>query len=104
MSTSAGGVPQPRRRHHQEPPDLAGYVPVRLPLAVAPLFEDWLSRHYPDRKDKILNRIRSIRGGKLNESTFHARMRGHGPFSEQMSTLFDVATRKAGIDGEFPGL
>ena len=43
----------------------AAYVPVRLPGAVRPLFEDWLERHYPDRKDKVLGRIREIRGGKL---------------------------------------
>jgi len=82
----------------------AGYVPVRLPSGVAPLFEDWLARHYPGRKDKVLNRIRSLRDGKLNESTFHARMRGHGQFAQQMSRLFEVAKRKAGIDGKFPTL
>ena len=41
----------------------AAYVPVRLPYGVAPLFEDWLGRHFPDRKDKVLNRIRSMRDG-----------------------------------------
>ena len=41
----------------------AGYTLVRLPLAVAPLFEDWLGRHYPDRKDKVLERIRAMRAG-----------------------------------------
>jgi DNA repair photolyase len=82
----------------------AGFVPVRLPLDVAPLFEDWLGRHYPDRKDKVLNRIRSVRGGKLNDSNFHTRMRGEGVFAEQMKSMFDVASRRAGLDGPSPDL
>ena len=79
-----------------------GFVPVRLPLEVAPLFEDWLARHYPDRKDKVLNRIRDLRGGKLNDSNFHTRMVGQGGWSEQMKSMFDLAKRKAGLDKPFP--
>jgi DNA repair photolyase len=77
----------------------AGYVPVRLPYAVAPLFEDWLARHFPDRKDKVLNRIRSLRGGKLNDPNFNTRMKGAGQFAEQMGQMFALAKRKAGIEG-----
>jgi DNA repair photolyase len=77
----------------------ASYVTLRLPYAVAPLFEDWLTRHFPDRKDKVLNRIRSIRGGKLNDPQFGSRMRGEGIFAEQIARIFDVACRKAGIGG-----
>jgi DNA repair photolyase len=82
----------------------AGFVPVRLPLDVAPLFEDWLARHYPDRKDKVLNRIRDLRGGKLNDSNFHSRIVGQGPWADQLKALFDVAKRKAGLDRAFPEL
>ena len=78
-----------------------GYVPVRLPFAVAPLFEQWLSRHYPDRKDKVLNRIRDLRGGKLNDSNFHSRMRGQGVFADQIANMFQLARRKAGLDRPF---
>lgn len=78
----------------------AGYVTLRLPYAVAPLFEDWLGRHFPDRKEKVLNRIRSIREGKLNSSEFGARMRGKGIFAEQIEKMFDVARRKAGFPEE----
>jgi DNA repair photolyase len=81
-----------------------GFVPVRLPLEVAPLFVDWLGRHYPDRKDKVLNRIRDLRGGKLNDSNFHTRMVGRGVWSEQFKTMFDVAQRRAGLDRPFPEL
>ena len=82
----------------------AGFVPVRLPLDVAPMFEDWLARHYPDRKDKVLNRIRSLRGGKLNDANFHTRMHGQGVWAQQIKTVFDVAKRKAGLDRPFAEL
>jgi|SRR5579884_13307 len=82
----------------------AGIVPLRLPYAVAPLFEAWLERHFPDKKEKVLNRIRSIRGGKLNDPRFGSRMEGEGIFSEQIRNLFDLACRKYGIAGRSPTL
>jgi DNA repair photolyase len=54
---------------------------LRLPYAVAPLFEDWLGRHFPDGKEKVLNRIRALRGGKLNNAEFGSRMKGDGIFA-----------------------
>jgi DNA repair photolyase len=81
-----------------------GYVPLRLPHAVKALFEDWLERHYPEKKKKILNRIRAIRGGKLNDPNFHSRMRGEGVFAEQMAELFRLACKKAGIHERRPEL
>ncbi|HEX2225825.1 MAG TPA: PA0069 family radical SAM protein [Candidatus Binatia bacterium] len=82
----------------------AGYVALRLPFAVKSLFEQWLEQHYPERKDKVLNRIRAIRGGKLNDPNFTSRMRGQGLFAQQMSELFDLAKRKAGITRRWPEL
>ena len=83
----------------------AAYVPVRLPGAVAPLFEDWLERHFPERKDKVLNRIRSMRGGRLNDPEFGSRMRGDGVFAGHVDSLFDLGCRRAGIGrGSFPKL
>jgi len=58
----------------------AGHVMLRLPHAVAPLFEQWLTNHFPDKKEKVLGRIRGMRHGKLYESGFGQRMRGDGPF------------------------
>ncbi|HXU77310.1 MAG TPA: PA0069 family radical SAM protein [Methylomirabilota bacterium] len=78
----------------------AGYVMLRLPHAVAPLFEQWLGTHFPDRKEKVLNRLRSMRQGKLNESAFGRRMRGEGIFADQVEALFDVACRKHGLGNE----
>ncbi len=75
----------------------AGFVALRLPYAVAPLFETWLEEHFPQRKDKILNRIRSMRGGRLYDAKFGERMRGQGPFAAQMQTMFDVARKKFGL-------
>ncbi|HEY9510434.1 MAG TPA: PA0069 family radical SAM protein [Verrucomicrobiae bacterium] len=82
----------------------AGYVPLRLPHSVAPLFEHWLQTHFPDRKDNVLNRIRAMRGGKLYQSNFGERMSGEGIFAEQMEKLFEVACRKYGIAGNRPNL
>jgi DNA repair photolyase len=82
----------------------AGYVTLRLPYAVAPLFEQWLTHHFPGRKEKVLNRIRALRGGKLNDSEFGSRMRGEGIFAEQISQMFHVARRKAGLPEHGPEL
>ncbi len=76
----------------------AGCLPVRLPHGVADLFADWLERHFPERKDKVLNRIRDMRGGQLNDPRFGARMRGEGVFAEQIRTLFDTTRRKLGFE------
>ncbi|WP_325167245.1 PA0069 family radical SAM protein [Rubrobacter xylanophilus] len=83
----------------------AGCVPVRLPGAVAPLFEDWLSRHFPDRKEKVLRRIRSMRDGDLNDPRFGSRMRGEGLYASHIARLFEISCRRAGIEpGRFPAL
>jgi len=76
----------------------AGYTIVRLPWAVAPLFERWLEEHFPDRKEKVLGRIRDLRGnGRLNNSNWHTRMTGEGIFAAQIASLFEVGRRRAGI-------
>ncbi len=76
----------------------AGFTVVRLPGAVAGLFEAWLERHFPDRRDKVLNRIREMRGGRLNDPRFGSRMRGEGIFAEQIRVLFESSRRRAGLD------
>jgi DNA repair photolyase len=72
----------------------AGFVLLRLPWAVAPLFEHWLDEHYPDRKQKVLNRVRYLRGGKLYDARWGVRARGEGVFAEQLDAMFDVTCRK----------
>lgn len=80
----------------------AAYILLRLPLAVAPVFVDWLERAVPDRKCKVLARIRDVRGGKLNESEFGRRMTGQGEFADQVRALFRVFARRHGLDGDLP--
>jgi DNA repair photolyase len=79
---------------------MASYVSLRLPYGLKELFEDWLAKHFPDRKEKILNRIRELRGGKLNDANFHSRMRGQGIFADQVSAMFKMGCRRAGIGEE----
>lgn len=81
----------------------AGYTIVRLPWAIAPLFEHWLEEHFPERKEKVLGRIRHLRGNRLNNSQWHTRMTGEGIFSEQIASLFKIGCRRAGL-GERPAL
>ncbi|MEI9895045.1 MAG: PA0069 family radical SAM protein [Chthoniobacter sp.] len=77
--------------------DAAGYTLVRLPLAVEPIFIAWLERHRPGEKEKILGRIREMRGGELYRSEFGKRMSGEGPAAERLSQFFDVSARRAGL-------
>jgi DNA repair photolyase len=82
----------------------AGYVPLRLPLGVAPLFENWLERHFPERKEKVLQGVRALRNGKLNDPRYGTRMRGEGILAKQLETLFAVSGRRAGLPGQRPEL
>src|SRR5437016_3292445 len=78
----------------------AGYKIVRLPWAIAPLFEHWLDEHFPGKKQKVLERIRHIRGGtKLNDARWGTRTKGEGIFAEQIRSMFEVACRRFGIGG-----
>jgi DNA repair photolyase len=70
---------------------------LRLPYANKELFERWLDQHFPQKKDKVLGRVRAIRGGKLNDSRFGSRMRGEGIFADQIAQMFKLASRKAGL-------
>ncbi|MGA3171153.1 MAG: PA0069 family radical SAM protein [Chthoniobacteraceae bacterium] len=76
----------------------AGFTPLRLPGAVAGIFGQWLETHYPDRKEKILNRVREMRGGRLNDPRFGSRMRASGFYAEQMDAMYHVARKAAGFD------
>jgi len=76
----------------------AGYILLRLPLEVKVLFSEWLDSHYPDLKERVLNAIRSTRGGELYKSGFGERMRGEGPIAELLLKRFEIAVRKHGLD------
>ena len=82
----------------------ARYIPLRLPLAVAPLFVSWLERHRPHTKDKVLRLVRELRGGKLNDSRFHLRFQGQGEVARLLRQLFQAGLRKCGLTEEAPEL
>ena len=72
----------------------AGMTIVRLNGSVGPIFEDWVSKNFPDRAPKVLNQIRSAHGGNLNDSEFGRRMKGEGKVAEIINQLFKTAKRK----------
>ena len=82
----------------------AGYVLLRLPLSVAPVFQSWLAANYPDKQARIESLIRSTRGGNLYDSRFGERMHGLGNYAEQIAQNFRVFAHKAGLDGHLPEL
>lgn len=82
----------------------AVFLVLRLPGPVADHFVAWLERHFPERKDKVLARIREVRGGRLDDPAFHSRFRGSGSYADQMRALFRVAARKAGLEPSLPPL
>lgn len=82
----------------------AGYVLLRLPHGLGPLFEQWLRQHYPERCDKVLSRLRDTRGGGIYDARFGSRMRGEGVLAEQITSLFALSCRRAGISSRFPKL
>ena len=77
----------------------AGYILVRLPHGLRELFSDWLATHFPDRRDRVLNRLREARDGNLNDPRFHHRMKGGGEYAEQIGRLFETVRRRVGLDG-----
>lgn len=82
----------------------ASYIVLRLPFGLKALFDDWLRRHHPLRREKILHRLESLRGGRLNDPRFGSRMRGEGLYSDQIEASFRIWTRRLGLDGPRPTL
>ncbi|NDW02839.1 PA0069 family radical SAM protein [Jiella pacifica] len=76
----------------------AGYVLLRLPLEVAPLFKDWLLRHYPNRYRHVLSLLRSMRDGKDYDAEWGKRMRGSGPYAFQIRRRFEMAARRLDLN------
>ncbi len=76
----------------------ASYIVLRLPHGVKELFETWLLQHFPDRKEKVLNRVRALRGGKLYDARYSVRGKGEGPWAEQLRALFHVTRDRLGLN------
>jgi DNA repair photolyase len=77
-----------------------GWIPLRLPHEVAPLFREWLSVHFPERGDKVMSIVRSIRGGRDNDPDFFTRMKPIGVWADLFRARFRVACKRAGIANE----
>jgi DNA repair photolyase len=82
----------------------AGYVLLRLPLTVEPVFLEWLGRTQPLRARRVEQHIRATRGGRLSDAQWGRRMKGHGPIAEQIERLFKVFAHKHGLDRGLPPL
>ncbi len=76
----------------------AGYVLLRLPLEIKALFREWLAEHYPDRAKKVINLIRSMRGGRDYNPCFGERMRGTGPYADLIENRFLAACKRLGLN------
>lgn len=82
----------------------ANYSMLRLPHGVKAVFTAWLQKHLPERADKILGRVRDMRGGELNESAFGQRLRGSGIWAEQVRQLFRVSRERQKLAARGPEL
>ncbi len=82
----------------------AGYLLLRLPHEVQQLFREWLDTHYPARAEKVLGRLREMRGGRLNDPRFGSRMRGHGTHADLLRCRFETARRRLGLSRRGPEL
>jgi len=78
----------------------AGYVMLRLPNELTELFRDWLLVHFPLKAEHVLALIRQLRGGRTNDARCGTRMRGEGDLAALISQRFQLAVRRAGLDGE----
>lgn len=87
-------IPQVMERIAEAGALSAGYTIVRLNGAIGSLFQDWLLKTFPERADKVSNQIKSIHGGKLNDSQWGRRVRGEGQFAENIRQLFQIAKAK----------
>jgi DNA repair photolyase len=81
---------------------VAGFVMLRLPLTVEPVFVEWLNRTHPLQAAKVLQRIRQVRGGKMNDPNFRDRMTGTGEMADQIRRLFKITASKLGFEKQFP--
>ncbi|WP_024848170.1 PA0069 family radical SAM protein [Aminobacter sp. J41] len=85
---------------HQAGAREAGYIILRLPLEVAPVFKDWLLRNYPDRYRHVMSLVRSMRDGKDYDAEWGKRMKGSGPYAWQIGRRFEIAAKRLGLNAE----
>ncbi len=82
----------------------ASYIVLRLPWEVAPLFKGWLEAHFPDRAERVMNRVRDMRGGKDYDASFATRMKGEGLWADLLRQRFANAVRRLGVNARNHGI
>lgn len=82
----------------------ASYIILRLPWEVAPLFKSWLAAHFPDRAERVMNRVRDMRGGKDYDSDFSKRMKGEGIWADLLRQRFRQAVKRLGLNERTNGI
>jgi DNA repair photolyase len=85
----------------------AGYVVLRLPWEVSPLFRQWLEAHFPERAQRVMNRVREMRGGKDYDASFGKRMHGEGVWADMIRQRFEKCVARMGLgvrSGRFSSL
>ncbi|TPE51366.1 PA0069 family radical SAM protein [Amaricoccus solimangrovi] len=82
----------------------AGYIVLRLPREVGPIFRDWLEESFPDRAARVMNLVRQIHGGRDYDPEWGKRMTGEGPIAALIARRFAVASRRLGLDRPWPPL
>jgi DNA repair photolyase len=82
----------------------ANYVVLRLPNELVPVFHDWLAEHCPDRRARVIARLREMRGGRDNDPRFGWRMKGQGPWADMIRMRFRNRVRRLGLDAVRPSL
>ena len=97
-------IPNLLKAAHESGARSAGYVLLRLPLAVRPIFEDWILRTYPLQAERVLSLIRGTRDGNMSDAQWGRRMRGEGPYAETIAATFKTFCKKFGLDAGLPPL
>lgn len=82
----------------------ANYVVLRLPHELVEVFHAWLDEHFPERRARVVARLREMRGGRDNDPRFFWRMRGTGPWADMIRMRIDVRLRRLGLGRERPSL
>jgi DNA repair photolyase len=79
---------------------MAGWIMLRLPNEVRPLFKEWLAHHYPERAGHVISIVRQVRGGRENDPRFGSRMSGSGNLADLIARRFEIACRRVGLNRE----
>ncbi len=98
------GIPETLKAARDAGATFAARNMLRLPLSVEPIFLEWLHQHFPLQEERVLSRLRQVRGGKLNSVAFGERLSGTGIIGNQINQTFDLFRKQLGYLETFPSL